>query len=102
MRRLTSLAGIRASAVPIGARGATYVYDVSTKLYIADPNATGAPLDGARFILYVWDAPSHGPALPLTRVGYVDLVDANQSTVLQDLTRITIVRDGGGPPSGSW
>jgi hypothetical protein len=97
MRRLTSLAGIRASDVPIGARGATYVYDLQTKLYVADPNATGAPANGARFILYAWDAPSHGPALPLTHVGYVDLVDVNQSTVPQELTRITIVRDGAGP-----
>lgn len=96
-RRLTSLAGIRASAIPVGARGATYVYDPSTKLYVVDPNATGAPADGARFVLYAWDAPSHAPALPLAHVGYVDLVDVNQSTVPQELTRITIVRDGAGP-----
>ena len=43
--------------------------------YVADPSRTGAPADGARFVLYTIDQNTFSPALPLEEIGHVDLRD---------------------------
>src|SRR5690242_18761507 len=64
-RSLASLSGVRAAAIPDGAKGKTFVYDVGSHSYIIDATATGAPANGVRYVLYQWGAGTGAPASPL-------------------------------------
>ena len=86
-------ARIAATRVPATAMGTTYVYDPETKTYVPDPDATGAPAAGVRFVLYAWSDVSVGPALPLTRIGYVDIAAVSLEGVSPRLTQVVVVRD---------
>ncbi|MEP7002041.1 MAG: hypothetical protein ABI969_16250 [bacterium] len=86
--------GDSSPGIPPGVIGSTFVYDPASKLYVVDPNATGTPATGVRFVLYAWDQTRLAPATPLTRVGFVDLAPANGSNT-GEATRILIMRDAG-------
>jgi hypothetical protein len=59
---------------PADVLGKTFVYDPNTDQYVQDPNRTGAPLNGVRFILYSVDS-NGNPIVPLQELGHVDLTD---------------------------
>jgi len=92
-RTLTSMGGIRADAIPADAKGKTFIYDVETNSYVPDPDATGAPASGVRFVLYAWVEGQVTPPLPLTRVGYVDIAPVGPGTGATQLTGVAVVRD---------
>jgi hypothetical protein len=61
-----------ADAIPAIALGRTFVWDDETSGYIMS-ELTGAPANGVRFHLYLMDAETELPVLPLVQVGYADL-----------------------------
>lgn len=71
---------------PVDLLGTTYVYNPDLGYYEADPEATGAPADGVRFILYAVDPILHEVVLPLDPIGTLDLIDV--STASEDAIRI--------------
>jgi hypothetical protein len=72
--------------------GNTYVYNVDTQQYEADPTQTEAPANGVRFILYAVD-PIIGQVLtPLQEIGTLDLTD--ESTPSADVVRLLAVVNG--------
>jgi hypothetical protein len=79
--------GIAAAIFPPGAVGKTFVWDTTSKRYVASSDP-GAPANGVRFVVYA-TPPQPGiaqvfPSIPLTPIGYVDLTDrsAAGTTVL--------------------
>lgn len=67
--------------------GVTFVYDPETDQYEAS-DATGAPADGVRFIVYAVNPISGVPIEPLVEVGYADIVTtetASAATVRVEL-----------------
>ncbi|MEO8621564.1 MAG: hypothetical protein ABI625_10895 [bacterium] len=86
--------GDSSPGIPPGVLGQTFVYDPTSKLYVVDQHATGAPANGVRFVLYAWEQTQLAPASPLTRLGYVDLAPANGGNS-GEATRILMVRDAG-------
>ena len=83
---------VSAAVVPDNVKGGTYVYNTSSSTYVRG-TAAGAPANGFRVVLYAWDALAERPASPLTRIGYVDLID--ESTASSDAVRVRVVRDQG-------
>jgi hypothetical protein len=74
---------------PVDLLGTTYVYNTNTGEYEIDANATGAPADGVRFILYAVDPILFEVVEPLDPVGYLDLIDV--STASEDALQIVAV-----------
>jgi hypothetical protein len=74
---------------PSDALGKTFVYDTDLDRYEMDPDATGAPDDGVRFILYAVDPILGRVVEPLDPIGYLDLIDV--STVSVDAIQIVAV-----------
>lgn len=65
------------AALPITARGKTFVWDANTDVYV-ESERIGAPASGVRFILYTMDPVDEDlPALPLVEVGYADLTQTS-------------------------
>lgn len=64
--------GGEAAAIPAGALGATFEYDVQLGRYVKGIR-TGAPAAGVRFILYAVDPATRAKIIPLVETGYVDL-----------------------------
>jgi len=70
-------ARIAAALFPPDALGKTFVWDTTSKGYVAS-NDPGAPANGVRFVVYAVSGGLlglAGPSLPLTPLGYVDLTD---------------------------
>jgi hypothetical protein len=80
-----------AYAVPAAVAGKTFVYDVSTGAYVVS-DATGAPSNGVRFILYAVDPMSYAPVEPLVETGHVDLIDLSGGTT--QAARVLVVSGG--------
>jgi hypothetical protein len=74
---------------PVDLLGATFVYNPDLGRYEIDAEATGAPEDGVRFILYAVDPIAREVVLPLNPVGYLDLIDV--STASADAVRLLAV-----------
>jgi len=74
---------------PVDLLGSTYVYNTDTDEYEIDQNATGAPDDGVRFILYAVDPILFRVVEPLDPIGYLDLIDV--STASEDALQIVAV-----------
>lgn len=91
-RSFVPAAQIRASAIPDGVKGKTFVFDETSRTYVLDPTATGAPASGVRFILYTWDA-LNGPASPLQRIGRVDIFPAEGPGNGSELTEVVVFRE---------
>ena len=82
-----------ADVLPIDVRGKLYTYNQSTSLYEGAASAE-APANGARIVLYAWDALAEQPASPLVDIGYVDLMD--ESTPNQNRLHVRLVRKADG------
>lgn len=83
---------VATNTIPDDEKGKTFVWDVSTRMYVPDPTVAGAPASGVRFTLYVWD-PVNGPILPLTKVGYVDIAPPDGADASVDQAEVVIERD---------
>jgi hypothetical protein len=79
------------AAVPAEVAGKTFVYDLSTAAYVMS-DATGAPGNGVRFILYAVDPVSYAPIDPLVETGYVDLIDLSGGST--QAARVIVVSGG--------
>lgn len=55
--------------------GKILVWDPVDGSYIVDPDLSGAPASGVRFLLYEVDPTTGLPAIPLTVLGHLDLTD---------------------------
>ena len=72
--------GERIKGVRTAARGTTYVWDPAANAYVAASDS-GAPANGARFMLYALSQRTGLPSVPLTSIGYVDLTDSSAGAV---------------------
>lgn len=65
--------------IPVGALGKTFRWNelANPPGYEIDPDATGAPANGVRFILYGVDPIFEQPISPLTEIGYLDIIDTS-------------------------
>ncbi len=95
-RRLTAPATSPvASRAPIISdlhRGKTFVYEPATDDYVVDPDRTGAPATGVRFIIYAVD----GTGTPIAgeEIGYADLIDEGDNSARDIVLRLTVVENG--------
>lgn len=78
----------RASLLPLLAWGKTFVWNPTTLSYVESAR-TGAPANGARFILYSVTGAAALPAVPLVEQGYADIT-RNLNTA-----SVEIVQTGG-------
>jgi hypothetical protein len=77
---------------PADLLGATFVWDEAQDRYVEDPEATGAPANGVRVLLYTVDPISHLPVSPLDDRGYLDIMD--ESTPSVDALHLVAVWEG--------
>ncbi len=88
--------GISASVIPPTVLGKTFVWDVNTHQYVADPNATpAAPANGVRIILYAIDPVTENVVEPPVATGYVDLIDLSNGNT----NALQVILNGGTPAS---
>ena len=91
-----ALRGISASVIPPTVLGKTFVWDVNTHQYVADPNATpAAPANGVRIILYAIDPVTEKVVEPPVATGYVDLIDLSSGNT----NSLQVIVSGGTPAS---
>jgi hypothetical protein len=74
---------------PADLLGKTLVYNPSTGQYEVDLEATDAPSNGIRIVLYAVDPIFHEPIEPLNAVGHLDLTD--EGTAEADRVRVVVV-----------
>ncbi|MGD8276632.1 MAG: hypothetical protein PVH00_01340 [Gemmatimonadota bacterium] len=72
-------------------RGKTFVYDGELGRYVVDPDRTGAPGNGVRFIVY---RDVGGRPDPAQETGYADLIDEGDGSVQDIALRLAVVQDG--------
>lgn len=88
--------GINASVIPPAVLGETFVWDVNTHQYVADPSATpAAPANGVRIILYAVDPVTENVVEPPVATGYVDLIDLSSGNT----NSLQVIVNGGTPAS---
>jgi len=88
--------GITASVIPPTVLGETFVWDVTTHQYVADPSATPpAPANGVRIILYAVDPITGAVVEPPVATGYVDLIDLSSGNT----NSLQVIVNGGTPAS---
>ena len=88
--------GITASVMPPTVLGETFVWDVTTHQYVADPSATPpAPANGVRIILYAVDPVTGAVVEPPVATGYVDLIDLSTGNT----NSLQVIVNGGTPAS---
>lgn len=75
--KATAMAPAAPAGVPAGALTRTFIYDSPTGKYVAS-DQTGAPDNGARFILYEVNPATRAITIPLVPIGHLDLT--NEST----------------------
>lgn len=83
------------SAAPIIShlhRGKTFVYDPAIDDYAVDPDRTGAPANGVRFIMYAVDV--EGRPIVDEEIGYADLVDEGDNSSEDIVLHLTVVERG--------
>jgi hypothetical protein len=73
-------------------RGVTFVYDPETDDYAPDPERTGAPATGVRFITYEVDA--GGTPIVEQETGYADLVDEGDGSAEDVVLHLIVVQNG--------
>lgn len=73
------IAAAFAPVISEGNRGNTFVYNELEQQYIVDPERTGAPETGVRFVLYSEDATTGMPDVNDER-GYFDLIDLGDNS----------------------
>lgn len=67
-------AGVFSVEIPAGLAARTLVWDTADDRYVVDPDATGAPADGVRYVHYEMDGFSR-PVEPLVVLGTIDVTD---------------------------
>ncbi len=70
-------------------RGATFVYDPQLDRYVVDPDRTGAPATGVRFIVYEVD--QAGDPIVGQERGYADLIDEGDTSNQDIALRLRVV-----------
>jgi hypothetical protein len=68
-----------AKVIPPSVLGTTYVFDPEKHCYVPDPERTGAPENGVRYILYAVNPFTHEPVVS-AEIGYADLTDEGNDT----------------------
>jgi len=91
--RRHAAASPQAQVIPDSVRGATYVFDPETHVYVRDPDRTGAPENGVRYILYAVNPFTHEP-VTTAEIGYADLTDEGDDTPNAAALRLRAVSDG--------
>lgn len=86
---LEPLASLGTISIPTLYAGKTFTFDPVANYYAVDPTVTGAPANGVRFVLYVFDETGY-PDEPLTRLGFLDITPAADG---QDGVHLVVVRD---------
>lgn len=71
--------------------GQTFVYDRATDEYVVDPDRTGAPSNGVRFVLYEVDARDRPTG---AEIGYADLMDEGAGSAADIKLRWVAVQSG--------
>lgn len=66
---------------PADLLGATFVWNQGQGGYAEDPNATGAPSNGVRVLLYTVNPITRQPVMPLDPRGYLDITDESTAAV---------------------
>ena len=59
------------SQIPDSILGKTFVFDTTARTYVVDPTAAPIPAGSVSYVLYTWGGANGGPALPLSRIGFV-------------------------------
>jgi len=72
--------------------GKTFVYDPGAQTYVPDPSRTGAPPNGARFVLY--ETTATGEPILDREAGYADLTDEKRSSASTAGIRLVVVSGG--------
>lgn len=72
-------------------RGVTFVYDPVADDYAADPERTGAPETGVRFIMYEVDAA--GTPIVEQETGFADLIDEGDGSAEDIVLHLTVVQN---------
>ena len=72
-------------------RGVTFVYDPVTDDYAADPERTGAPETGVRFITYKVD--ETGTPIVEQETGYADLIDEGDGSAEDIVLHLIVVQN---------
>ena len=72
-------------------RGTTFVYDPTSGEYRPDPDRSGAPSNGVRFILY--EQAADGTPQLGGEVGYADLLDEGDGSAEDVALRVRVVRE---------
>jgi hypothetical protein len=92
-QRLAYAAGARPATAPVidNYRGDTFVYDPDTGEYAVDPDRTGAPANGVRFVVYEVDL--MGEPIVEEEIGYADLIDEGDSSAEDVALRLLVVAD---------
>ena len=89
LQAVLALGPASVTLIPVDFLGRTYERD-PVEGYYYNPDRTGAPTNGVRFILYAVDPVTHEPTV--TEVGYVDIMD--ESTDLSFVARVVVVSGG--------
>jgi hypothetical protein len=92
-QRLASSAGGRPAHAPVidNYRGDTFVYDPDTGEYAVDPERTGAPANGVRFVIY--EVSLLGEPIVEEEIGYADLIDEGDDSEEDVALRLLVVSD---------
>ncbi len=90
-QRLT--AGARPANAPVidNYRGDTFVYDPDTGEYAVDPDRTGAPAKGVRFVIYEVDL--FGEPIVEEEIGHADLIDEGDASAEDVALQLLVVAD---------
>jgi hypothetical protein len=93
LRQTDASAGGPAAAPLLSGRflGKTFVYDPALDEYVVDPDRTGAPANGVRFILYQVDAQDRPRG---TEIGYADLLDEGAGSATGVKLRWVVAESG--------
>ncbi|MCH9015058.1 MAG: hypothetical protein IH877_05145 [Gemmatimonadetes bacterium] len=84
------------SLVPIiseNVRGTTFVFDPTLDRYVADPELTGAPANGVRYILYAINPITREPLVD-NEIGYADIIDLDSPSANGISLHFLAVSDG--------
>ncbi len=79
--------------IPAGIRGTTFVLDPGTLQYVPDPDRSGAPANGVRYILYAVN-PVTGDPVPGAEIGYADLTDEGDALPDRVALHLEVVSGG--------
>ena len=81
---------LSAGELPSGLAGRTFEFDRDTGAYVMS-ELSGAPANGVRFHLYAMDG-AGAPAVPVSQVGYIDVVGEGPAAVQIRIADLTGVR----------